>query len=116
MHGVSNGDLDAPWPKTAALMARLRAWCGSADANGDAPDLALLFDALADPAPAPDDALPDTGVGLELERFLSPAFIRSERYGTRASTVVLIGDGEARIVERRFGPDGIFEGETDLRA
>ena len=55
-------------------------------------------------------------VGLALERFLSPVFIRSEGYGTRASTVVLVGEGEARIVERRFGPDGVFEGETDLRA
>ena len=116
VHGVSNGDLDAPWPKTARLMARLDAWLRSADAAGDAPDLAPLFDALADPAAAPDDALPDTGVGLELERLLSPAFIRGARYGTRASTVVLIGAGEARIVERRFGPDGVFEGETDLRA
>lgn len=116
VHGVSNGDLDAPWPKTARLMARLDAWRASAAAAGDTPDLAPLFDALADPAAAPDDALPDTGVGLALERLLSPAFIRGDRYGTRASTVVLIGDGEARIVERRFGPDGVFEGETDLRA
>lgn len=115
LHGVSNGALDAPWPKTATLMARLGDWCASPAADRDDPDLAPLFEALADPAVAPDDALPDTGVGLELERFLSSAFIRSERYGTRASTVVLIADDHARIVERRFGPDGVFEGRTDLR-
>jgi len=116
VHGVSNGDLDAPWPKTSVLMARLDDWRRSPASHRDAPDLAPLFDALADPAAAPDEALPDTGVGLEIERFLSSAFIRSERYGTRASTVVLIGDGEARIAERRFGPDGVFEGNTDLQA
>jgi uncharacterized protein with NRDE domain len=115
LHGMSNGALDAPWPKTEALAARLDAWRGSPAGQGDAPDLAPLFDALADPAIAADAALPDTGVGLDLERFLSSAFIRSERYGTRASTVVLVADDHARIVERRFGPEGVFLGETDLR-
>ncbi|MBP6749019.1 MAG: NRDE family protein [Xanthomonadaceae bacterium] len=115
MHGVSNGALDAPWPKTAALMARLDTWRVTPAALSEAVDLSALFDALADPALAPDDALPDTGVGLALERFLSPAFIRSAQYGTRASTVALIADDHARIVERRFGPEGVFLGETDLR-
>ncbi|TXI45418.1 MAG: NRDE family protein [Lysobacter sp.] len=124
VHGVSNGALDAPWPKTRALTARLAAWSAIAasrpddatnDATDHAPDLAPLFAALGDTAIAPDASLPDTGIDLELERFLSPAFIRGERYGTRASTVVLIADDHARIVERRFGPEGVFEGETDLR-
>lgn len=115
MHGVSNGALDAPWPKTAALMARLDAWRVTQAALSETADLSPLFDALADPALAPDDALPDTGVGLELERFLSPAFIRNAQYGTRASTVALIAEDHARIVERRFGPEGAFLGETDLR-
>jgi uncharacterized protein with NRDE domain len=115
VHGLSNGALDAPWPKTVALMARLDAWRDAPAGQGDAPDLAPLFDALADPALAADEALPDTGVGRDLERFLSSAFIRSARYGTRASTVVLVADDHARIVERRFGPDGASLGETDLR-
>lgn len=115
VHGVSNGALDAPWPKTAALMAKLEDWRASPAARSDALDLAPLFDALADQTIAPDDALPDTGVGAELERFLSPAFIRSARYGTRASTVALIAEDHARIVERRFGPEGACLGETDLR-
>ena len=67
-------------------------------------------DALADPTQAPDEALPDTGVGLERERFLSSAFIHGDAYGTRASTVVLIADDHARIVERRFGPGARFDG------
>ena len=115
LHGISNGPLDASWPKTDRLIARLDAWLASGAADHDEPDLAPLFDALADDACADDDALPDTGVGLDLERFLSPAFIRSERYGTRASTVVLIGDDRAQIVERRFTRDGAFAGETRWR-
>jgi uncharacterized protein with NRDE domain len=115
LHGVSNGPLDAPWPKTETLMARLDAWLCSNASVADTPDVALLFDALADSTLAPDERLPDTGVGLERERFLSPSFIAHAAYGTRASTVLLIGDDHALIVERRFGPEGAFLGETRMR-
>jgi uncharacterized protein with NRDE domain len=39
---------------------------------------------------APDNQLPDTGVGLERERQLSSMFIKSPGYGSRCSTIVLI--------------------------
>lgn len=111
LHGLSNGDLDEPWPKTMALKQRLAAWVA---AGHD--DVAPLWAALADETPAPDARLPDTGVGIELERWLSPAFIRGERYGTRASTLIAIDHaGHGWISERRFGPEGVFEGETTLR-
>ncbi len=118
IHGVSNGALDAPWPKTEALMARLDGWLASSVPQSPvdgAPDLEPLFAALADTAIAPDPRLPDTGVGLERERFLSPAFIAHATYGTRASTVVLITDDHAEIVERRFGAEGIALGTTRMR-
>ncbi|MEO8999349.1 MAG: NRDE family protein [Rhodanobacter sp.] len=112
VHGLSNADLNTPWPKTRALMQRLQHWI---DAGDDA-DFAPLFVALADEQVAPDAQLPDTGIGLERERGLSAAFIRGEAYGTRASTVVAIGhDGHGVIVERRFGPNGRCTGETMLR-
>lgn len=112
LHGISNGALDAPWPKTETLTARLDDWLSSPAAAQATLDLEPLFAALADATPAVDARLPDTGIGLDLERFLSPAFIRHENYGTRASSIVLIADDHARIVERRFGPGGAFEGET----
>jgi len=112
VHGLSNADFNTPWPKTRELMQRLQGWI---DRDGD-DDFAPLLDALADERIAPDAQLPDTGVGLERERWLSSAFIRGELYGTRASTVVAIGhDGHGVIVERRFGPNGGFDGETTLR-
>lgn len=114
LHGLSNGALDALWPKTARLQSVVETWLHSADARRDDPALAPLFAALADPTPTPDAALPDTGVGLERERWLSSAFIRSPQYGTRASTVVLMAEDHALIHERRFGPDGVFEDETRL--
>jgi uncharacterized protein with NRDE domain len=111
VHGISNGRLDAPWPKTRYLRDALRTWI---DGGGD--DLQPLWDAMADERIAADDELPDTGVGIELERRLSPAFIRGDTYGTRASTIVAVDrDGRGFIVERRFGPNGVFAGETMLR-
>lgn len=111
VHGLSNGAFDAPWPKTRRLRDALQAWI---EAGHDDPD--PLWQALAEERIAADADLPDTGVGLALERRLSAAFIRGKDYGTRASTIILVGqDGQARIHERRFGPEGVFEGETLLQ-
>lgn len=111
IHGMSNGPLDAPWPKTLALNAALQGWI---DAGRD--DLAPLWAALADETRADDSTLPDTGIGLERERWLSPAFIRSPDYGTRASTVIALdAGGQGFIRERRFDPSGACIGETALR-
>ncbi len=112
VHGLSNADFNTPWPKTRKLMSCLQGWI---DAGGE-DEFALLFNALADERVAPDTELPDTGVGLERERLLSPAFIRGEHYGTRASTIVAMGhDDTGMIVERRFGPNGRFDGETTIK-
>jgi uncharacterized protein with NRDE domain len=71
-----------------------------------------MFTALADSAVAPDDQLPDTGVGLELERALSPPFVNGAGYGTRCSTVVLVANDHAVFAERRYGPGGARTGES----
>lgn len=56
---------------------------------------------LADPFPFADELLPDTGIGPERERFLSPLFITGEVYATRSTTVLLVGhDGEAALMEQ----------------
>lgn len=111
VHGLSNADFNTPWPKTRLLMQRLQGWI---DEGGDAA-FEPLFAALADEQQAQDAQLPETGLGPERERWLSSAFIRGEHYGTRASTVVAIDhDDRGVIVERRFGPNGRFDGETTL--
>ena len=113
VHGLSNGPFDAEWPKVRRVRSALAAWL--ADAGSATPDLAPLFEALRDERLAPDEQLPDTGVGLAMERMLSPPFIRADRYGTRASSVVLVGNDTLRFAERRFGPNGIVLGESDER-
>lgn len=111
VHGLSNGDLDAPWPKVRRVTAVLRDWLAAPEE-----DFAPLFDAFTDKMPAPDATLPDTGVGLELERRLSPVFVRGERYGTRATTLIALSrDGGGVIEEHRFGPNGVAQGRSALR-
>lgn len=115
LHAMSNGAFDAPWPKSAHAVAALQRWLDAIPAGDDDVDdaaLAPLFDALADTTPAPDAALPDTGVGLELERRLSPAFVKGAIYGTRCSTVVLVDDTGITFVEEGYGPDGMRLGRT----
>ncbi|WP_353173559.1 NRDE family protein [Paracandidimonas soli] len=109
LYGLSNRLLDTAWPK----LLRLRQEVGHMLRQGGQPDAGGLLDLLADRTPAPDDALPDTGVGLERERLLSPIFIAGEHYGTRCSTVIAVhADGRIRMSERRFGPGGAVEGES----
>ncbi|WP_028008898.1 NRDE family protein [Solimonas flava] len=108
VHAVSNASLDTPWPKLVRLKSRVSQWCADAET-----DTGSLFAALADPRRAADEDLPDTGIGLERERFLSAPFIRSAAYGTRSSTVLTIdAGGHAGFHEKRYGPDAAYAGET----
>lgn len=104
-HAFSNGPLAAPWPKVEALRTGL--------ATASEEDAALLG-LLADETPYPDDRLPQTGVPLAWERALSPAFIRTPEYGTRASTVVRVGREWVAVVEQRFSATGP-KALTDIR-
>ncbi len=109
IYGLSNHLLDTPWPKVAATKTAF-----SALLRSRASDLtAGLFALLADRARARDEQLPSTGIGTQWERLLSSAFIASEQYGTRSSTVVLVGRlGNIVFVERSFGPGGAPGGEV----
>lgn len=108
VYGLSNHLLDSPWPKVAAGKSRL-----SALLTGGGEVVDGLFALLSDRAQAADELLPRTGVSPEWERLLSSAFIVSPEYGTRSSTVILVGrDGRVAFVERSFGPGGEPGGEV----
>lgn len=106
-YGLSNHLLQSPWPKLVRLREQLRGTLATCDPqHPDALHEALL-EPLGDSTPAPDNLLPDTGVGLAQERFLSSPFIASDFYGTRASTVVTLGrNGEIRVTEQQWGREG----------
>ena len=91
LYGLSNHLLDTPWPKVRTGKERLARLLGlSKIVPKDA------FDLLSDQTEAPDKDLPDTGIGYEMERALSPIFIRTPVYGTRSSTFLSIST-ELRI-------------------
>jgi uncharacterized protein with NRDE domain len=102
IYGLSNADLDAPWPKTLRLRSGVEQWL--ADARTDT---AELLDLLAEGRATPVDPL------VKPER--SPLFIRNPVYGTRCSTVVLVDwDGQGTIVERSYSADAAITGQTEL--
>jgi uncharacterized protein with NRDE domain len=66
-----------------------------------------IFDFLSNTTHASDSALPDTGVGVEWERVLSPALIVTPKYGTRASTILSIThNGDIAFAEHSRAADG----------
>jgi uncharacterized protein with NRDE domain len=102
IHGLSNHLLDTPWPKVVRARASLARVVAGGEFSREE-----LFALLGDTTQAPDEQLPDTGVGLELERLLSSIFIESERYGTRSSSLLLVDrDGRVTFVERSFEKGG----------
>ena len=110
VHAFSNGSRQDEWPKMRRLREGFTALLGSASQEESG-----LLDLLADTRQPEDAELPDTGVGLPLERTLAPIFIRGDSYGTRASTLAYAREnGSMVLVERRFGPNASAAEETRI--
>jgi uncharacterized protein with NRDE domain len=110
VHALSNHLLDEPWPKVVRGRERMQAALEARDPSS------ALFDLLADVDGAPDELLPQTGVGLAWERRLASALITGQGYGTRASTVLTVAaSGKAVLEERTREPDGSVGGVVTER-
>lgn len=106
-HSLSNHFLNTPWPKVEKGKSLLQNYIQQSEKI----DPEILFGFLSNDVLAQDEDLPNTGVGLSLERQLSPLFIRMEDYGTRCSTVLLITkDNHVQFIERTFHK-GLFTSE-----
>lgn len=98
IYGLSNHLLDTPWPKIERGKRAFGRVLAEKDLSAED-----LFQLLQDHTIARDESLPNTGVGQEWERLLSPIFITSPLYGTRSSTIILLdGYGRATFMERSF--------------
>lgn len=102
VHGLSNAFLNTSWPKVDEGKSQLMNVIKANDLeNGD------LFSILKDDHLATTEQLPDTGVGEELEKMLSPRFINTEEYGTVCSTVIKVNrNGIIHFEERTFNSVG----------
>lgn len=98
IHSVSNATLNTPWPKARFAANALQSALGE-----EAIEVDGLIPLLANDATAQDDSLPDTGVGIYLERALSAAFVKLANYGTRCSTAITINNnGHIQLQERTY--------------
>lgn len=96
IHGFANEQHDAACHRRERLAQQLRDWVDSS-----ARDPFALFALLRQ--------------GQQAGEAGHPNFLNGDEYGTRCSTIVGINsDGEGRIYERRFGPAGTGQGESDI--
>ncbi|TQR16512.1 NRDE family protein [Psychrobacillus soli] len=103
-HGLSNKFLNTSWPKVVKGREGLKTYSSSKKEL----DLEELFAIMTDAEVAIDEDLPNTGVGMELERNLSPLFIKMSNYGTRCSTVILVDHTDRVTFTERTYVNGEF--------
>jgi len=108
IHGLSNHLLNTPWFKVEQGKQRMN------DVLARSGDVLVedLFKLLQDNREGEESTLPETGLPKDLEKKVSAMFIRTENYGTRCSTVLLVAkDGSVRFEERSYVPEAkaIFE-------
>jgi uncharacterized protein with NRDE domain len=98
---ISNAEFNSPWPKMNWLRDALEHKLTRPDASDD-----TLLALLLNEETAPDGLLPSTGIPIERERALSSPFIRLDDYGTRACSLIRLGQDSIRFVERSYDHDG----------
>lgn len=98
LYGLSNAELNSPWPKTLHAKQALGTWLNEPSRP--------LYELLHHRATFPKDQLPNTGVSEEWEMLLSSPFIVSEQYGTRASTGLQIGQQTVHLQEASYDQNG----------
>ncbi len=111
IYGLSNSVLDTPWPKVQKVKALF-----SSSIAREKIDAEEMLAWMCDGEVAADDLLPDTGVGLELERKLSAMCINTDNYGTGCTTLVTISySGEVHYIERTYARGGRKEGTVVIK-
>jgi uncharacterized protein with NRDE domain len=119
VYGLSNLLLDTPWPKLTRVRREFTQWLGEYAARGapggDRTDThEQLFAMLADRTRSLADS-PENSRGLppEWAEILSAPFVVHPLFGTRCSTLVMIGrDGSLEVQERRFDAGGATTGQS----
>jgi uncharacterized protein with NRDE domain len=116
LYGLSNRLLDTDWPKVRTGKTQLATALRSRDGEPNRVDVQRLIKLLKSQEQAPDNQLPQTGVGIEKERMLAPAFITSPDYGTRSSSILLIGqNNQVDFREISWAPDRSAPHQTENR-
>ncbi|MDG1581241.1 NRDE family protein [Pseudomonas sp. GOM6] len=109
LYGLSNAELDTPWPKVLRASEKL-----AAALNTPQPEQLLAL--MRDRQQPPRSLLPDTGIGLDWEQLLSSMFIVGPGYGTCSSNALLLDSGGGvTLVEQRYDTQGQIAGESAIQ-
>lgn len=107
VYGLSNARLDTPWPKLELAKS------GMTELLSRAPDHLSLSLLVSDRQLASQASLARAGLEDEMSQTLSAQFIKTEGYGTRATTTLVVdGVAGASWQERVFDESGE---QVDLR-
>ncbi|MBF0204143.1 MAG: NRDE family protein [Desulfamplus sp.] len=128
IHAISNHTLNTPWVKVEIVREGLKKLLESQTDNlnesqtdnlneSQTDNLNIsaiesrLYQMMKNNDIAPDDALPDTGVGIDLERELSSVFVSMQGYGTRSTSVVFWDiEGNLTFSETSWSENGNKQG------
>lgn len=116
VYGLSNLLLDTPWPKLTRVREKFEQWLAAQPAAAASAESASepLFAMLADRTRAlPEPASGARPLSPEWVEILSSPFVVHPTFGTRCSTLVMVGyDGSLFVQERRFDPGGGTLGQS----
>jgi len=107
-YGLSNHLLETSWPKVLRGKEKIQPILTNSTIHPE-----MLLEVLYDDQRAADDRLPQTGLTLERERALSAMFIKTEGYGSRCSTVILIDRTDEVIFTERVYDFTTFDFTTE---
>lgn len=97
-YGLSNHLLETPWPKLELAKSKMKYILYKSTIDPEE-----LLEMMRDESQASDNLLPETGISLAKEKALSSMFIKTNGYGTRSTTVVLVKhSGETVFAERTY--------------
>jgi uncharacterized protein with NRDE domain len=110
IYGLSNHLLDSAWPKVSDGKQGLSAIVAANLAVDSHRRIRAL---LENPRLAEDARLPKTGITYSREKALSATFITLPDYGTRATTVITIVDGQIYFSEQNYRAGSLEQPSRD---
>ena len=98
LYGLSNALLDTKWPKVETGKEKFKQII-----EEESLDYEALMSFMYDKTLAPDEKLPETGIGYEKEKLLSSMFIELPGYGTRNTTVLIKDKNDnVQLIKRTY--------------
>jgi uncharacterized protein with NRDE domain len=100
-YGLSNAFLETPWTKVRSGKMVFEQLLIQPEFDAEA-----AFEIMKSTERAPDNELPNTGFGIDNERFLSSRFIESSFYGTMTTSLIMVDhENNVSFEERTHVPE-----------